>query len=217
MKHKLILFSRFSLLGFIYGESLRVDEKSGLIYKQVDAVLIQNHVNVKISIETTSAIDISGGIEKFANKCVRNKHGVNITEELEEFTEKRLNERIKNGLKRSGLPYGTVTKESSKQTKLDTTKSETQLASDDSESAIHIIGDSDKDFIVDFDNADMYKNFRFCFGRNLVEPELDMSPTEKENSYRQKDGQQEIWGTGFTIQENADEPMHIYIGKLLFK
>ena len=217
LKHKLTLFSRFLLLGFIYAESLRVDEKTGLIYKQVDAVLIQNHIEVKISIEATSKIDVSGGIEKFTNKCVRNKYGINITEELEGFAEKRLNERIRDGLKRSGLPYGTVTKKSSKPTELDTTKSETQLASDDPGPAIHIIGDSDDYFIVDFNDADIYKKFRFCFGRDLVEPELDVSLTTKESSLSQENDQQEIWGTGFTIKENADKHRHLYIGKLLFK
>ena len=74
----LTLLLRFLVaLGFANGQSLIVDPKTGLIFSPVDALLVQNYMNLTITIETSSEIDLmDGDIDKFIKHCVRNRTSV---------------------------------------------------------------------------------------------------------------------------------------------
>lgn len=197
--HNFTYFSRFAMtIGLIESNSMLVDERSGLIYSPIDAVLIQNTVNISIVIEASNEVLIAGGMQKFTNDCIRKKSGMNLTEEIERFSESRLNQRIKDALKRTGLPFGEVTSKTSKRRTVDPEASGPNLAGDDPEAAVQII--TELDSTIDFRTDGIYKGFNLCFGRNLTNPKLELE-LESREKLSNDDEQNKIFSTSFLIKE----------------
>ena len=198
-------------IGLIESNSMLIDERSGLVYSPIDAVLIQNTVNISIVIEATNQVFIAGGMQKFTNDCIRKKSGVNLTEEIERFTKSRFNQRIKDALRRTGLPFGEVTSKTSKRRTVDPEASGPNLAGDDPDAAVQIIPESHS--TVEFSTDGIYKGFSLCFGRNLTNPKLDME-LETREKLSNDDEQNKIFSTSFLIKEqDAGKFLNIDIGE----
>ena len=198
-------------IGLIESNSMLIDERSGLVYSPIDAVLIQNTVNISIVIEATNQVFIAGGMQKFTNDCIRKKSGVNLTEEIERFTKSRFNQRIKDALRRTGLPFGEVTSKTSKRRTVDPEASGPNLAGDDPDAAVQIITESHS--TVEFSTDGIYKGFSLCFGRNLTNPKLDME-LETREKLSNDDEQNKIFSTSFLIKEqDAGKFLNIDIGE----
>lgn len=201
------------MFGLIKPNSLSFDEKTGLIYSPIDAVLIQNVVNITIVIEATNEISIIDGFEKFKKKCIKKNPAVNLTEEINKFTETRLTQRIKAGLKRLKLPFGEVATKTSKRRTLDPEETGSNLSGDDPEAAIQIITESDSR--VEFSPKEKYQAIDLCFGRNLTNPKLDIDVVTKER-LAHDDQQTKMFSNGFLIKEqDVNKFMNIDIGKYL--
>ena len=219
----LTLLLRFLVaLGFANGQSLIVDPKTGLIFSPVDALLVQNYMNLTITIETSSEIDLmDGDIDKFIKHCVRNRTFVDIPSQLKEFSKNELIKRIEGELKRYQIPYGTVSSENSSRRTVESVESKYNFKSisktpekqlqDDPKAITQVITESNYD--VEFDADDIFNEFELCFGRDLMSPKLDLQPeTRKRMSHGENPTT--IYQTGYLIKEESNgKHMNINIGK----
>ena len=217
-KSTVYLTLRFLLtFGFANGESLMVDPKTGLIFSPVDSILIQNFVNISISIEASSVIDfMNDDLGKLLNNCVLNKSNVDISNELNEFSKKQLIQRIEGELNKFEIPFGTVASKTPLKRTAGSVKSKYQMATgqqlrDDPEAVTQIITESN--YEVEFDIDDIYNEFELCFGRDLMSPKLDMEP-ETRQRLSHGESPTTIYQTGYLVKEEiTGKYMNINIGK----